>query len=234
ENAPRLKSLLPALTLYAEIPAVNELELDARECLDSLRGTETDAAFLARRWEELSLGSLARDAFYDDLDPALLLEPGPDTPCRTREKHPGFPVEHQERPLQRSRPDLREELTRPPHTVEEVSPREAWALLELARDAMVPRERDLESFSYGDPHDVRLVDCGDGLVFACIGCLPERRSPIEAVYSFLTLKNGVPIGYALCSALFGSSEVAYNVFESFRGGESARVFGRLLATVHHL
>jgi hypothetical protein len=41
----------------------------------------------------------------------------------------------------------------------------------------------------------------------------------------------VPIGYALFSALWRSSEVAYNVFESFRGGESAWVYGRLLATI---
>jgi len=39
----------------------------------------------------------------------------------------------------------------------------------------------------------------------------------------LTLKNGVPIGYVLASGLFGSSEVMYNVFETFRGGESARI-----------
>jgi hypothetical protein len=63
---------------------------------------------------------------------------------------------------------------------------------------------------------------------------PERRLLFEAVYGFLTLKNGVPIGYVLSSALFGSSEIAYNVFESYRGGEAARVFGRVLAMVHHL
>jgi hypothetical protein len=235
ENAARLQRLLPALTLYAETPAIHELGLTGEKGLAALRGPkETDAAFLLRRWETLRLGSLARDVFYDDLDPALLLLPGPGTPSRTREKYPHLPVVWQTRPLDRARPDLHEEIARPPLSVEEVSAREGRALIELARDTMVPRERDLEAFSYGAADDVRMVDCGEGLVFACIGCLPERRSPLEAVYSFLTLKNGVPIGYALCSALFGSSEVAYNVFESYRGGESARVFGRLLASIHHL
>jgi hypothetical protein len=50
----------------------------------------------------------------------------------------------------------------------------------------------------------------------------------------LTLKNGVPIGYVLISALFGSSEIAYNVFETFRGGEAGFVYGRVLATARHL
>ena len=46
---------------------------------------------------------------------------------------------------------------------------------------------------------------GDGLELAAIGMVPKRRLLLEAVYGFLTLKNGVPIGYVLNSALFGSS-----------------------------
>src|SRR5439155_9308084 len=100
--------------------------------------------------------------------------------------------------------------------------------------SMVTRSRDLDVFSWADERDVRLVDCGGGLQFACIGAVPERRLLLESVYGFLTLKNGVPIGYVLASALFGSSEVAYNVFETWRGAESAHVYGRVLAMLHTL
>src|SRR4029077_15288644 len=102
------------------------------------------------------------------------------------------------------------------------------ALIDLAREAMVTRSRDLDVFCWGDPRDVRLVDAGGGLQCACIGALPERRLLLESVYGFLTLKNGVPIGYVLCSALFGSSEIAYNVFETFEGAQAGPVFGRVL------
>ena len=44
--------------------------------------------------------------------------------------------------------------------------------------------------------------------------------PTKAALVFAE-KNGVPVGYVLASGLFGSSEVMYNVFETFRGGESA-------------
>src|SRR4029077_13985236 len=108
------------------------------------------------------------------------------------------------------------------------------ALIDLAREAMVTRSRDLDVFCWGDPRDVRLVDAGGGLQCACIGFRPDRRLLLEAVYGFLTLKNGVPIGYVLCSALFGSSEIAYNVFETFRGAEAARVYGRVLGMVRSL
>ena len=91
------------------------------------------------------------------------------------------------------------------------------------------RSRDLDAFSNADPGAVRLVDCGAGLQFACLEVRPERRLVFEAVYGFLTLKNGVPIGYVLLSALYRSAEVAYNVFDSFRGAETAAIYGRALA-----
>ena len=115
-----------------------------------------------------------------------------------------------------------------------VTRRQAEQLIELARGAMVTRQRDLDAFVWADPRDVRLVDCGEGLQFACMGSEPSRRFLLESMYGFLTLKNGVPIGYALASGLMQDAEVAYNVFETFRGGEAAHVYGRLLATVRWL
>jgi hypothetical protein len=99
---------------------------------------------------------------------------------------------------------------------------------------MVTRSRDLDAFAYGEANDVRIFDCGEGLELVAIGVVPERRLLMEAVYGFLTLKNGVPIGYVLNSALFGSAEIAYNVFDTFRGAEAAHVYARVLATVHAL
>jgi hypothetical protein len=78
------------------------------------------------------------------------------------------------------------------------------------------------------------VDFGDGLQFAAIGFPPERRLLLHALFGFLTLQNGVPIGYVLTSSLFGTTGVAYNTFETYRGAEAGRVFGRVLALARHL
>jgi hypothetical protein len=118
--------------------------------------------------------------------------------------------------------------------VREAGLREASLLIDLAREAMVTRQRDLDVFSYASPRDVRMVEWGEGLQFAVMGALPERRLLLESVYGFLTLKSGVPIGYVLASALFGSSEIAYNVFDTYRGGEAGPIYGRVMATVRHL
>jgi hypothetical protein len=99
---------------------------------------------------------------------------------------------------------------------------------------MVTRSRDLHAFEFADPRDVRVIDCGGGLEFACLGVRPDQRHLLEAAYGFLTLRNGVPIGYALASALLRSSEIAFNIFETFRHAQAAVVYGRLLAVLRVL
>ena len=237
ERPERLGALLPLVAEHAESPALDELEHAARAWVSKLKPSgETDGAWVARtlftrllaHWDVI-------EKLWDDLDPTLVVEPGPDTPSRTRAFLTSAPRGvWQRQPLHHGRPDLAAELRRPPVSVRTLTPAAGDRVIDLAREAMVTRQRDLDNFSYGDPHDVRMVDCGDGLAFACIGLLPERRLMLEAVYAFLTLKNGVPIGYVLNSALFNSAEIAYNVFETFRGAEAGLVYGRALATVRHL
>jgi len=231
----RLEALLALLALPAEAPGLDEIAFPVREWVQRLKSpSETDAAFLVKRFDALRVDPFLRERLYDDLDPPLRLRPGPTTPARGREKHGGLPIVFQTRPLRRSRPSLAEEARRPPETIRTVDPREGARLVDLARGAMVTRSRDLDVFCHADPRHARLVDCGDGLAFACLGAVPERRLLLEAVYGFLTLKNGVPIGYVLASALFGSAEIAYNVFETYRGAEAAAVYGRVLGTARAL
>jgi hypothetical protein len=234
EHEDRLADLLPLMTLFAESPALDEIDYTPRQWLSRLKGPrETDAMFLTSRFAALPMDEFAREKTYDQLDPPLRLRPGPGTPSRTHARHTRAQVTFQRGPLARTRPDLRAALRRLP-TVREVPRSEAVALIDLARAAMVTRERDLDVFSWADPGDVRLIDDRGGLSFACIGAIPERRLLLESVYAMLTLKNGVPIGYVLTSALFGSSEIAYNVFETWRGAEAAAVYGRVLAMVRRL
>ncbi len=231
----QLERILPLLALYSETPGLDEFGFPTRQWLDRLRGPDTtDGAFLVDRLADLDLDPAMREYFYEHLQVPMILRAGSDGPSRTRAKLPGGRIHCQRGPLDTARPDLPAELGRPPARIASVSARRGQAIIDLAREAMVTRSRDLDAFAYGDPRDVRLIDAGDGLVFAAIGLVPARRLMFEAVYGFLTLKNGVPIGYVLSSALLGSVEVAYNVFETYRGGEAGHVYGRLLAVLHHL
>ena len=234
-NKDKLEDILAILQPYCESLVFDMLSYSPKEWLNRLKGTgETDAAFLIGRFAALRATSFTQEKIYQDLDVPMRIAPGPGTPTRTGAKLPGMPVVFQTRPLSRARPNLKQEIRKPPLGVRSLSPRESQRMIDAAVEAMITRSRDLDAFSYGDKNDVRLVDCGQGLQFACIGQIPERRLLLESVYGFLTIKNGVPIGYVLTSSLFSSSEIAYNVFETYRGGEAAAIFGRVLAMARHI
>src|SRR5262249_13370933 len=142
---------------------------------------ETDAAFLVRRFDALPMDDFAREKLYDQLDPPLQIAPGPDTPARTREALAGRrAIVFQRRTPVRARPDLRTAARRPV-AIRDVARAEGARLIDLARAAMVTRQRDLDAFSWGDPADVRIAECGEGLRFAVIGVRPERRLLLESV-----------------------------------------------------
>jgi hypothetical protein len=235
ERAADLEPFLERFGLFCETLGFDELSLPVKEWIARMKGSgETDAAFLVRRFRALRIDPRLREMIYDRLNLPFVLAPGPDTPARTRLKVRDAAVHWQTRPLRRERPGLAEELERPPRSVRLASRGEAQELIRLARSMMVCMDRDLDAFSYASEEDVRLVDCGDGLIFVFIGCTPERRLMLEALYGHLILKNGVALGYGTVSSLFHSSEIAYNIAESFRGGEGAYLFGRLMACIKHV
>ena len=234
-NKEKVLDQLWLLLTYAESPALEEVQLPLKAWLERLKGPdETDASFLAKRLHALDAGPFVREAFFDSLDIPMWIDPGEGTPSRTHARYAPSKVTYQTKPLDTKRPDLTEAASLEPLRVRRVDARQGRVLVEMAREAMVTRSRDLEVFMHGDARDVVLYDWEDGLQFAAMGYTPERRILLEGVYGFLTLKNGVPIGYVLASGLFGSSEIAYNVFDTYRGGEAGHVFGRVIATVRHL
>ncbi|HKY61477.1 MAG TPA: hypothetical protein VJP59_10750, partial [Gemmatimonadota bacterium] len=200
-----LEKALHLIVPYSESVAIDTLRLSPRQWIRSLKGPqETDAAFLIRRFHALGGESPVVERLYDSLDVPIRLAPGPDTPARTREKWPGARVVFQHRPPSRARPSVRNIVRTAEFRVRSLPPLEALEIINLANAAMIPRHRDLLVFLHGDENDVRLVDFGDGLQLAMIGATPGHRLVLEAVYGFLTLRNGVPIGYLPNSALFGS------------------------------
>jgi hypothetical protein len=227
----RLAGALALLVTPVEAIWLRQHSPAPRRAFDCLRGPRTrDGTFYVRRVEALPGDDFTREAFFDGLDMPLALEPGRGTPSRTLAHHDRAPVVFLRHPPSRERPDLRRALVQPPQSVRAVSRNQGRRLIDLAQEAMVTRSRDLDAFAYGDDRDVRIVDDGDGLRWAVIGMVPERRPVLRSSYGLLTLRNGVPIGYVQADVLFRCVDIAFNTFESFRGGEAAHVFGRLLAT----
>ncbi len=234
EPSERVRVALPLLVTPAESAWLKQGHVHVFEALDRLRAQgETDAVFLVRRVEAMPGDFATREAFWDAIDASYVLKPGSDTPSRTHARHAGATISFQRRPLRRTRPDLREQMALAPRAVHELSAREGGQLLDLARGVMVTGSRDLDAFAYGDPRDVRIVDDGDGLAFMVNGVVPGRRALIAGTCGYLTLRNGIPIGYGDLILVGRSAAVAFNAFETFRGGEAAWIFARLLAMLAH-
>ena len=234
DDPDKLAALLPLLVTPLQATWLRIRKPEPRAALDRLRGRDTDAAFLVRRVATMPGDDFTHEAAFDALEPPFVLRPAPGTPSRTHARYERAPVVFRKHAPPRGRPDLRAELARAPRSVRAVATTAGRRLIDLAQEAMVTRARDLDAFAYGDPRDVRVVDDGDGLQWALIGTTPARRPVLRTTYGQLALRNGVPVAYAEADMLFGCADLAYNTFETFRGGESAFVFGRLLAMLRHV
>jgi hypothetical protein len=230
----RIAASLPAVLTLAERHALAEMKLPGFAVLDQLRGHGcTDAVFLLARIAAMPGDGFTREAFSDAIDAGYVLAPAAGTPSRTTAHFACAPVVFRSAPPPRQRPDLRAELARAPRSMRRLPPRDAQALVDLARGAMATRARSLEAFSYADARDAWLVDDGDGLAFGLVGVIPERRHVLASYYGGLLLRNGVPIGYVQADHLGARAALSFNTFETFRGGEAAFVFARWLATLRH-
>ncbi|MFO1217942.1 MAG: hypothetical protein U1E89_06095 [Burkholderiaceae bacterium] len=231
----RIARALQVLLEHAEGVSLREVPRPGFATLDRLRGRdETDAVFLLRRIAAMPGDGFTREAFSDAVDASYTLAPGPGTPSRSTAVWPKAPLVFRRTPPPRARPDLRAELQRPPRRVRRLPLADGQALIDLARGAMVTRERSLEAFAYADARDAWLVDDGDGLAYAFAGVVPERRHAVFSYYGALTLRNGVPIGYTQADVLGPSAALSFNTFESFRGAEAAHTFARWLAALRAL
>jgi hypothetical protein len=234
DAATQLDKALPLIAPAVAAEWFNAGTLPALPAMDLLRGPRTDAAWLVGQLARMPGDGFTREAFADGIDASFVLQPGRDTPSRSRAYFAPAPRAFQRAALRRSRPDLRAAMAVPPRGARLLARRDGAALVRLAQESMITRSRDLMAFQYADPKDVRLVDDGDGLAFAFCGVIPERRFLIAALYGCLTLKNGVPIGYVQVEPIGPYAAVSFNTFDTFRGGEAGYVFGRLLAATRHL
>ena len=234
DDSDALAEWLPQLAHHAEVPGLDEYDYGLQGWLANLKGAhQADGAFVACRLAERLADDAVFERVHDGLGLPYVLRGDGTTPSRTRSRWPVRGTHFQRGPFA-GRPALAEAAATTPRSIRVLSPTEGEAALMLAMEAMVTRTRDLDVFAWGDARDVRLIDMGDGLAFLMIGARPDRRLLLESVYGFLTLKNGVPVGYVLVSALYGSAEVAFNVFDTFRGAEAGPVYGKVLGMTRAL
>lgn len=230
---PVLAALLPPLVAGLPEDALVEVGIDYRAWLEAAtRGRSGSVlAWLVARVAAARRADVA--ALYDHLQPRLRWALGEGRGSRTRARLPVRRVFYHRGPLLPRGGPLGRRLPGPRPLIRRPGAAEARRLLDAAMAAVLIRYREVHAFNHADPADVTVADFGRGVELAWFGVRAGHRLPLRAHYGYLLVKNGVPIGYGDASLLFDWCEIAFNVFESFRRGESGYLLARLLGFVGH-
>ena len=236
EGLDRIRSILPFIVAYPENDALDDEQISLRDWVRAAKGDRrgSDLQLLLEALDGSSLPSDGARTLYDGAELLVGWELREATNSRTLAKFPTQRIFYHKDLLSRTQGDFLREVQRPLPGLKRVSAAIGKLLIHLFRAAVSVRNRELYPLLYANPQDVWLADLERGIRIALVGVLPEGRLPLESHYSHLILKNGIPIGYGGGSALFDSLELAGNIFESFRQGESAYIFSQVYRTFFHL
>ena len=166
---------------------------------------------------------------WDLLDVPLRWEMGDSDFSRTRSRlnrrtffYHGAPL------LQRRDISIAAEFAKAPLHPKKLSAPAADKILGVIIDASAVRYRELYGFLYPDAKRVFHVDLGRGTDLYFFGVPRKFRLPSREYCAGMYFKNGVPTGYVECMWQNGEMEVGFNLYYTFRNGETAWLYARLL------
>ena len=136
--------------------------------------------------------------------------------------------------IQRRDVSLSLELNQPTAPLQLLSAAQGEAMLDLAREASTTRYRELYGFTHGDNSRVFKAEPGRGVELYITGLPPDRRLPLRAYHAAMIFKNGVAIGYFEGLSLFERMESGFNLYYTFRDGETAWLYAKVLNVFRHL
>jgi hypothetical protein len=232
----RLRALFPRF-----LPLLDEEALEDANVpyLDWMRAAQPDPkrdlAWLIARLDALPISEEERAERYEALKLPIVwsLGNGPVTRSRMRRRAPET-FFHSQPFIARRDVSLAEALARPALPIRRVSRREGREVVDLARGATALRYREYYGFTYADGAAVRAARVGRGVEIFFMGLEKRRRLPLRAGFAAIVVKNGVPVGYVEGLALFERIEIGFNIYYTFREGESAWIFGRVLKLVNQV
>jgi hypothetical protein len=225
-----VRRFLPLL----EEDAMVEAHVPYRAWLRAAKGRTNELVWLIERFESLELSDQAKAELYDSLKIHVTWKFGLRA-SRTAMKRPVRKLFFHDKPLiQRRDVSLASELSSRPIPVQRISRSEGERVLDMARETSAVRYRELHGFTYGDPSRVLKADLGRGTEVFVMGVPPQQRLPLRAYHAALIFKNGVPVAYFEGLSIFERMESGFNLYYTFREGETAWLYARILRLMRQL
>jgi len=232
----RLAETWPRFMPLLEEDAFVEANVPYDQWLRAARGNAASVVWLMKRFDSLRKSEKETAELYDSQNVFVSWKPrfsASRTGLRTPVKKSGV-FYHHEALIQRRDVSLIAELNKPRPRFERLSRQQGERVLDSMREASVVRYRELYGFTHGDVRRILRVDIGRGVeVFVC-GLPPEKRLPLRAYHAAMMFKNRVPVGYFEGLSLFERMESGFNLYYTFRDGETAWLYARVLHIFRHL
>jgi hypothetical protein len=235
EDENRLAETWPRFMLLLEEDAYVEANVPYQTWLQSAKaGRASEVAWLIQRFESLPKTEKEKAELYDSQK--LYVRWTPTFPwTRTGMRLATAKAFYHREPLiQRRDISLQRELENPPPVLKTLSPKQGEAMLDMARAASTVRYRELYGFTHGDRGKVFQANLGRGVDVFIAGLPPGKRLPLRAYHAAMIFKNGVPVGYFEGLSLFERMESGFNLYYTFRDGETAWLYARILNVFRHL
>jgi len=224
----------PRLIPFLEDDAYVEADTPWRRWLEAAAGKKRVPAWLISRFEQLPLPAPQKAELYESLRVPLRWSLDNSVISRTRNWKPVRNFFFHTTPLiSRSQVSLAAELARRPPRLTRLSPKQGEQVMDMIREVMLVRYRELYGTTLGDPRSVVRTEVGRGVTIYLWNLPPARRLSLRAYVAGLTLKNGVPINYIEAIGLCEWMEVGFNTFYTFRGGEAGWIYAQVLRCLCH-
>jgi hypothetical protein len=230
ELGDRMRASWPAFLPLLEEEALADANVPYLAWLGAAAGRRRDdLAWLLERYARMPDLPAGRAERFDSMGLPIAWDLGAGTASRTKMRRPGpAPFFHDAPLLGRRDVSLDAVLSGPRLRIRSLSRRDGERVCDLVREATAARYREFYTFTYADPATVLAARPGRGVELFLVGVRPERRLPLRAAYGGFVVKNSVPIGYIEGLAFLERLEIGFNMYYTFREGESAWIYAQVL------
>jgi hypothetical protein len=226
--------------IYSHVLNEMEFELSSDEDAKPLKwiskaaGTKNKNKIL--KWmitslDELEASELIKEQLFDSMGVFVEVDPKKKIFSRSFGKLSGTKTFFHTEPLLKKF-DERELIGRKLPKEKLLSQKQKEEIRDASRVALALLHRETDPITYNNENSLKYFELERGLSIALFSIDKVKRLPLESYIGFMMFKNGYPMSYGGAWLFEKRALIGINIFEPFRGGESAYVFAQLLRCYH--